>query len=74
MATNLQMLAYFLNLLSIKHYLVPFLVKYWASTANIKCMGGALQTFSESRNESKFQHNFAMFWLKHPIQKFVLSL
>ena len=73
MATNLQMLAYFLNMLSIKHYLVPFLAKCWASTANIKGMG-ALQTFSQSRNESRFQHNFAMFWLKHPIQKFVLSL
>ena len=67
MVTNLQMLAYFSNLLIIKQYLVQF----WASTTNIKCMG-ALQTFRQSRNESKFQHNFAIFQLKHPIKKFVL--
>ena len=29
----------FLNLLSNKHYLVQFLAKLWASTANIKGMG-----------------------------------
>ena len=73
MVTNLQMLAYFLNLLSIKHYLVQFLANLWAIAANIKCMG-VLQTFRQSRNESKFQHIFAIFWLKHPIKKFVLSL
>ena len=67
MVSNLQMLAYFLNLLSIKHYLVEFWDKLWASTANNKCMG-VLQTFRQARNESKFQHNIAMFWLKHPIK------
>ena len=54
------MLAYFLNMLSIKHYLVQFYAKLWASTTNIKCMG-VLQTFRQSRNESKFQHSFAIF-------------
>ena len=43
MVTNLQMLAYFLNL-SIKRYLVQFRAKFWASTANNKFMG-VLQTF-----------------------------
>ena len=60
------MLAYFLNLLSIKHYLVQFSAKFGASTANIKRMG-ALQTFRQSRNESKFLHNFAISYLKRPI-------
>ena len=60
MVINLQMLTYFLNLLSIKHYLVQFWAKFWASTVNIESMG-VLQTFRQSRNESKFQHNFAIF-------------
>ena len=38
MVTNLQMLVYFLNLLSIEHYLVQFLAKFWASIANNKFM------------------------------------
>ena len=67
MVTNLQMLVYFLNLLSIEHYLVQFWAKFWASTANIKCMG-ILHTFWHSRNESKFQHNSSIFYLKHPIK------
>ena len=71
MVTNLHMLAYFLNLLSIKHYLVQFWAKFWASTVNIKCMG-ILQTFRQSQNESKFQHNSSIFLLKHPIKKFLL--
>ena len=71
MVTNLQMLVYFLNLLSIEHYLVQVWAKFWASTANIKCMG-ILQTFWQSRKESKFQPNFSIFKLKHPIKKFVL--
>ena len=49
MVTNLQMLAYFLNLLSIEHYLEQFWAKFEASTANIKCMG-TLQTFIQSQN------------------------
>ena len=57
MVTNLRMLAYFLNLLYIDHCLVQFLTKLLASTANIKCMG-VLQTFRQSQNESKFEHNF----------------
>ena len=60
MVTNRHMLGYFLNLLSIECYLGQFLVKFGASTANIKCIK-ALQTFRQSRNESKFQHNFAIF-------------
>ena len=71
MVNNLQLLAYFLNLLSIKHYLVQFWAKFGASTSNIKCMGVS-QTFRQSRNESKFQHNFAILKLKHHIKKFVL--
>ena len=55
MVTNLQMLAYFLNL-SIEHYLVQFWAKFGATTVNIKCMS-ILQTFRQSRNESKFQPN-----------------
>ena len=60
MVTNLQMLTFFLNL-SIKHCLVQFWAKFWASVS-IKCMG-VLQTFRQSRNESKFQHNFPYFSL-----------
>ena len=60
MVTKLQMLAYFLNLLSIEHNLVQFWVKFGASTVNIKCMG-ILQTFRQSRNESKFQSNSSIF-------------
>ena len=69
MVTNLQMLAYFLNLLSIKHYLVQFWAKFWASTVNIKCYG-ILQTFRHSRNESKFQHNSSIFCLSIPLRSF----
>ena len=60
MDTNFQMLAYFLHLLSIKHCLVQFWAKFGGSTANMKYLG-ALQTFRQSRNESKFKHNFAIF-------------
>ena len=60
MVTNLQMLAYFLNLLSIEHYLVQFWTKFEASTANIEYMG-ILQTFGQSQNESKFQSNSSIF-------------
>ena len=60
MVTNLQIFAYFWNLLSIKHYLVQVWVKFWASTANIKRMG-VLQTFKQSPIESKFQHISATF-------------
>ena len=49
----------FLNLFSNKHCLVQFLVKLWASTANIKGIG-VLQTFTQSENESRFQHNFSI--------------
>ena len=73
MVTNLQTLAYFLNLLSIEHYLVQFWAKFGASTGNIKCMN-ILQTFRQSRNESKFQPNSSIFQLTHPIKKFVLYL
>ena len=38
MVTNLQMLAYFVNMLPIKHYLVQFWAKLGASTVNIKYM------------------------------------
>ena len=60
MVTNLQMLAYFLNLLSIEHYLVQFWAKFEASTTNIEYMG-ILQTFGQSQNESKFQSNSSIF-------------
>ena len=60
MVTNLQMLAYFVNLLSIEQYLVQFWAKFEASTANIKCMG-ILQTFKQSQNESKCQPNSSIF-------------
>ena len=60
MVTNLHMLAYFLNLLSIEHYLVQFWAKFYSSTANIKVMG-ILQTFRQSQNESKFQQNSSIF-------------
>ena len=67
MVTNLQMLAYFLNLLSIEHYLVQFWAKFGASTVNIKCMS-ILQTFRQSRNESKFQPIFPYFSLHIPLR------
>ena len=67
MVTNLQMLAYFLNSLSIKHYLVQFWAPVWASTANIKCTV-VLQTFRQSENESKFQRNCAIFYLNIPLR------
>ena len=60
MVTNQQMIAYFLKLLSIEHYLVQFWAKFEASTANINCMG-ILQTFGQSQNESKFQPNSSIF-------------
>ena len=60
MVTNLQVLAYFWNSLSIKYYLVHFLTKSWASTTNIECMG-VLKTVRQSHNETKFQHNFDTF-------------
>ena len=60
MVTNLQMVAHFLNLFSNEHYLVQFLAKLWASTANIKGIG-VLQTFRQSQNQSKFQHNSSIF-------------
>ena len=60
MVTNLQMVAYFVNLFSNKHYLVQFLAKLWASTANINGMW-VLQTFRQSQNENKFQHNSSIF-------------
>ena len=60
MVTNLQMSAYVLNLLSIAHYLVQFWAKLRASTENIKCMS-ILQTFRQSRNESKFQPNSSIY-------------
>ena len=46
MVTNLHVIAHFLNLISNKQYLVQFLDKLWASTANIKGMG-VLQTFRQ---------------------------
>ena len=61
----------YLNLLSNKHYLVHFLAKLQASTANIKGMD-VLQTFRQSLNESKFKHNSSIFLLKYHIKKFVL--
>ena len=60
MVNNLQVLAYFLNFLSIEHYLVQFWAKLYASTVNIKCMG-ILQTFRQSQDESKFQPNSSIF-------------
>ena len=71
MVTNLQLVAHFLNLFSDKHYLVLFLAKLWASTANIKG-AGVLQTFRQSQNENKFQHNSSIFQLKCHIEKFAL--
>ena len=50
----------FLNLFSNKHYLVQFLAKLWASTANIKGMG-VLQSFRQSQNDSKFTQNSSIF-------------
>ena len=50
----------YLNLFSNKHYLVQFLAKLWASTANIKGMG-VLQSFRQSQNESKFTQNSSIF-------------
>ena len=47
MVTNLQMLAYFLKLLSIEYYLVQFWAKFGASTVSIKRMS-ILQTFRQS--------------------------
>ena len=60
MVTFCQMVAHLQNLSSNKHYLVQFLAKLWASTANIKGTG-ILQTFGQSQNESKFQHNSSIF-------------
>ena len=61
MVTDRLMIAHFLNFLnSNKHYLVQFLARWWASTANIKGMG-VLQTFGRSQNESKFQLNSSIF-------------
>ena len=60
MVTNFHMVAHILNLLSNKHYLVHFLVKFWASTSNIKGMD-ILETFRQSQNESKLQHNSSIF-------------
>ena len=65
------MVAHIWNLFSNKHYLAQFLAKLWASTANIKGMG-VFQTFRQSQNESKFQHNSSIFLLKYHIKKFVL--
>ena len=60
MITNLQMVAHFVNWFSNKHYLVQFLAKLRASTANINGMG-VLQTFRQSQNENKFQRNSSIF-------------
>ena len=60
MVTNLQVSPYFLNLLSIEHYLVQFWAKLEASTAKIKFMG-ILQTFKQSQKESTFQPNSSIF-------------
>ena len=62
MVTNRQILAHCLNLFSKKHYLVQPLAKLWASTTNIKGKG-LLQTFRQSQNEGKFQHNLPHFSL-----------
>ena len=50
----------FLKLCYNKHFLVQFLAKFWASTANIKGMV-ALQTFRQSQNESTFEHSSSIF-------------
>ena len=42
---------------------MQFLASLWASTANIKGVGD-LQTFEQSQNESKFQHNSFISYLK----------
>ena len=58
MVTNLQMIAYFLNVLSIKHYWVQYYAKFGASIANIKSMG-VLQTLRQFWNETnltQFSH------------------
>ena len=60
MVNSLQVVAYFLNLWTNKHYLVQFLAKLWASTANMKGVV-VLQTFRQSQNESTFQHNSSIF-------------
>ena len=67
MVTNLQRLAYFLNLLSIEHYLEQFWAKFQASSAHIKCMG-TLQTVRQSQNESKFQPNSSIFSFNTPLR------
>ena len=59
MFTNLHMLACFVNLLSIKHYLVQFWDKLEASTVNIKYMGS--RKLLESQNDNKIQPTFAIF-------------
>ena len=53
MVTFCQMIAHFKKLFSNEHYIVQFLAKLLASTANIKGMG-ILQTFGQSQNEIKF--------------------
>ena len=60
MVTSLQVVAHIFDLCSIKDYLVQFLAKSWASTANIKGMV-VLQTFRQFQNESTFQHNSSIF-------------
>ena len=67
MVTNLQILAHFLNLLSIEHYLVQFWAKFGASIVNIKCMS-ILQTFRQSRNESNFNPILPYFSLHIPLR------
>ena len=65
MVTNLQMLAYFLNLLSIKHYLVQFWAKFWNSTANIKWMG-VLQILDSPEMKANFNIILPYFSLNIP--------
>ena len=66
MVTNLHMLVYFLNLLSIEHYLVQFWAKFWASTANIKCMG-ILQTFWSLEMKANFSQILQYLSLNIPL-------
>ena len=67
MVTNLQMLAYFLNLLSIEHYLVQFWAKFGASTVNIKCMS-ILQTLDSLEMKANFNPILPYFSLHIPLR------
>ena len=67
MVTNLHMLAYSLNLLSIKHYLVQFWAKFWtllrtlSAWASYKLLDSLqLKAFIEPMNRNKFNITYLL--------------